>query len=280
MRVGVRKLSTILIVAAAVLIQGCGGSGSKVTTGTPISKIPTAKTEDNVATHIASLSAGLVGTSFTTFGAPTQPPKAPTSGGPVYDKRLGLWVVVTKSASGFTATFYQDQAETQPAGSAAYTANLSTRTTSGNISITAGKYSGLTGTYSETFGIDTLSGNYAITLPSGTTVSTQFTVMYTGGTKPSGTATQTITKPDGYSEISTLTYKSDGSMIITASDSNGYSSKFNVASDFSGSGTISGPDPGLPAKIVWNSVGTGTVTFANDLVINFTNWQFVPPPAK
>jgi len=260
------------LIAAAILIQGCGGSpggGGTTTTGSA----PTATTKANIALHLGSFGRAVAGTSFTTFGSGS------TSSGPFYSSRLQLWVVESVSGTTFTETFYQDQAETEPAGSATYTLNLSTKTLSGAISITEGPYAGLSGTYSQAVVSNGTAGNYQFTLPSGTTVSSQFTVVVVG-INVTGSGTETITQPGGYSETAAVTYNANHTIKIVASDTNGYSGTFNVAADYSGTGTINGPDPGLPAKVVWNSGGTGTVTFSDGLTLNFTDWQFAQAPLR
>lgn len=211
----------------------------------------------------------LAGMNFTTFG-----PEVRVGSGPYYSSTLGLWVSLSVSGTTFTETFYQDQAKTVPAGSATYTLNLETQTLSGGVTITKGPYAGLQGTYSQTVTSDGASGNYSFTLPSGTTVVSQFQVTLGNGSVPSGTSTDSITYANGYSVHATITYNSDKTFRVVASDSNGFQGSFNFAADLSGTGTIDGPLPGLPASVAWNSAGTGQVTFSNGLVVSFTGWQF------
>ena len=265
-----RSLIGIAIVAA-LFLQGCGGAGDG--TVTQPSPGPNSTTKSNTALVLNACDRQLVGMSFTTFGASSKAPNANIAGGPYYSNLLQLWVVFGVSGSSFTETFYQNQAETQPAGTASYTLNIATQTLSGAINITQGPFSGLTGTYSQTASLQGTTGTYEFTLPSGDSVQCQFQLKIGTGGKPSGTATETVTLPNGYSEQSTTTYESNGSFKVIASDSNGYQSTFNFASDHSGTGTINGPDPGLPAKAMWDSTGTGKVTFADGLVISFVNWK-------
>ncbi len=259
-----------LVFSAALILQGCGGGGaaSKPVAG------PTSTTTSRTAQVLNATGRQMVGMSFTTFGPSATPSNARISGGPYFSQLLQLWVVFSISGSSFTETFYQDQAETEPAGTASYTLNIGTQTLSGAINITQGPYAGLTGTYSQTASLQGETGNYAFTLPSGDTVQCQFQLKIGSSGKPSGTATETVTLPNGYSEQSTTTYNANGSFKVVGSDSNGYQTTFNFASDHSGSGTIAGPDPGLPAKAVWDNSGTGKVTFDNGLVVSFVNWQF------
>jgi len=276
MRNGVKGALLSLILGLGLLGQGCGGSGGGGTSGQTGGSAPTAQTKADTAMHLSSAGAGLVANSFTTFSAAMPLREKPIIGGPTYDSRLGLWVVTTITTTTYTRTFYVDKAETEPAGSAVYTLDIATATLSGTISITAGKYAGLAGTYSATKTGSTISGNESFTLPSGTDVTSQFTVTLSG-LSSSGSTTETVTQPGGYSETSTVVRNSDGTMKVTASDTNGYSSTLNFNADSSGTGTVSGPDPGLPATVKWNSVGTGTVTFADGITLSFTNWQFPNP---
>jgi len=259
------------VTLTALMIQGCGGSNSGPTPSTGTA--PTSTTRNHVAQHLSAYGQELAGMTFTPFGPAAQAPAARISSGPYYSSTLGLWVQLSVSATTFTETFYQDKAETEPAGNATYTLDIETKTLSGKISITKGPYAGLTGAYSQTLTSNGTDGNYSFTLPSGATVTCNFQVTIGSNGAPSGTSTQTVTLTNGYSIKSTVIYNSNRSFKITATDSNGYQGALNFASDLSGTGTISGPDPGLPATIVWNSVGTGQVTFANGLVVPFTNWQ-------
>jgi len=272
-RIGTKFWWMAAVIATTILGAGCGGAGSSDTgsgTGTNPGggSAPTSTTQANLAKHLGVYSQALAAINLTTFAPGNHHP-----GGPYYSSPLGLWYSVSISSSTFTETFFQDQAETEPAGSATYTLDIATKTLSGTVSITQGPYAGLSGTYSQTVTKNGTAGNYNVNLPNGTIVSCQFTVSLNASGVPSGTATQSVTFPDGYSLSSTITYRSDHTFQIMASDSNGYSSVFNFAADLSGNGKISGPDPGLPAKLIWNSAGTGTVTFANGLTVPFTNWQ-------
>ena len=268
MRIGFKNVLIGLLAVVAIFIQGCGGGGGSTSTPTGGSA-PTAQTKASVATNLNAMSLGLIGNSFTTFKA-----LAPSSSGAKYDANLGLWVDTTITLTTYTSHFYQDQAETQPAGSAVYTLNLSTKTLSGTISITAGKYAGLSGNYSVTKTSNGFDGNYTLTFPNGTTLSCQLSLAFDLLGRPSGTLTQSISESNGYSATTTIVRHTDGTMKVTASDSNGYTSTLNFAADYSGNGLVAGPDPGLPAKLKWDNTGTGTVTFANSLVLHFTNWQF------
>lgn len=274
MRSNVRSALLGLTVLIGLLAQGCGGGGgAAVQTG---GAAPNAETKANVAAHLGNAGTGLLVNSFTTFTALMPSYRPPVAGGPTYDSRLGLWVVTTITLTSFTRTFYQDKAETEPAGSAVYTLDVSTETLSGTIAITAGKYAGLSGNYSATKNGSAITGNESLTLPSGTTVVSQFLIALNGASS-SGTATETVTQTGGYTETSKVVRNSNGTFEITASDSNGYSSTLDFNADYSGTGTVSGPDPGLPATVVWNSVGTGTVTFSDGITLSFTNWQFSTP---
>jgi hypothetical protein len=270
-----KKTSFPLYVAGLILglfLAGCGGGGSSNSL-----PAPTTKSKTNVAQHLGGIGAFQAGAIFATFGHGVPEPAFHPASSPVFVSQLGLWMVLSVSGTTFTETFYADQAETQPAGNATYTLDVATLTLSGAISITKGPYAGLSGTYSQTLTKNGTTGTYSFTLPSGLQVSCSFTLSISATGIPSGTGSETVTETNGYSETANVTYLPDGSKIVTASDSNGYKSTLKFASDGSGTGTISGPDPGLPATIVWNSVGTGTVTFVDGITLNFTNWQ-IPNP--
>src|SRR5471032_3597409 len=173
MRTGAKSALLFLVAAVGLIGQGCGGGA-----GVPAQiagPAPTVQTKTEVAQHLSNAGTGLLFNSFTAFA-----PNIPVSGGPTFDKRLGLWVVTKVTLTTYTLTFFQDQAETEPAGSADYILNVSTETLAGAINITKGNYAGLSGTYSATKSGNTIIGNEALTLPNGNTVASQFSVTING----------------------------------------------------------------------------------------------------
>jgi hypothetical protein len=268
------QLNAASALALAAFCIGCGGGGSgSVSTGSA----PTSTTKTNTAAHIASFGLIKVGANLSPFGKGLPIPARPTVTGPVYEPALQLWMSASASGSTLTESIFLDKAETQPAGSATFTLDAATKTLTGTFNITGGPESGLNGTFSQTVTKNGTTGTYSFTLPNGTSVSCSFTVTLSAVGVPTGTGSETITEADGYSETAVVVYHSDGSTTIKAADSNGYKSTVNITADGSGSGTLSGPDPGLPAVVVWNSAGTGTVTFANFITLSFTNWQLPNP---
>jgi len=263
-----RTISLALTVAVALALSGCGGSGGSSSQGATGSA-PTLTTETDVSQHFSGLRHGLVGLRFFALHRP--------SNTEYFDSFLGLWVVPSISGSSFVETFYVDQAETEPAGGLDYTLDIPTKTLSGTISVTQGKYAGLTGTYSQTLTSNGTTGNATLNIPNVANTTCQFTVQISGTGTVTGTVNSSVTLPSGYSQSQTVTLNSNGSFTVAVTDSLGYTGNLNFNKDLSGSGTINGPDPGLPAKLAWNSAGTGTVTFSNGTTIAFTNWQFLTP---
>ena len=262
----------IVAVTVCLVIAGCGGGASS-----GMLAAPTMQSKTDVAQHLSGIGTFQAGSTFTTFGHGVAEPRFHPSTSPIYVSQIGLWMVISVSGTTFTETFYSDQAETQPAGSATYTLDAGEQTLLGSITLTKGPYAGLSGTYSQTLTKNGTTGTYSFILPSGLKVSCTFTLSIPPTGIPSGTGAETVTETNGYSETANVTFLPDGSKIVSASDSNGFKSTLKFAGDGSGTGTISGPDPGLPATIVWNSVGTGTVTFVDGITLNFTNWQ-IPNP--
>ncbi len=264
-----------LAMLGAALLGGCGGGGGSSPTGNSIA--PTSTTKANTATHLGTFGLMQAGVTLSPFGKGLPVPARPTQVGPVYEPAIQLWMSATASGTTLTQSFFVDKAETQPAGTAVYVLDTSTKTLTGTFDLTAGPESGLTGTFSQTLAKNGTTGTYAFTLPSGDSVSCSFTVTISALGIPTGTGTETVTEANGYSETATVTYHSNGSTTIHVSDNHGYTSTVNIAASGAGSGTLSGPDPGLPAVIVWDSSGNGTVTFANLLTLSFTNWQLPNP---
>jgi len=263
----------------ALVVLGCGGSGGgPVTTSTTSgdtsgdtsgggSKVPTAKTKSDVQQNIAAYQQSAVNDSFVGYGAKLQSP-----GGNFFDVPLGLYATIKVSPSGTHENLYTDAARTVSAGSLSYTINEVAFTYSGPIVVSGGPYSGLNGVYFAAIQTDGYNGSINYTTASGATVVSSFNVKYDDFGGITGTSAIGLALPGDYTQNQQVTHNADKTNIITSLDSNSCRTSIGIAVNDSGTGQITGSDPGLPATINWNSEGTGQVKFADGSVLAITNW--------
>jgi hypothetical protein len=70
-------------------------------------------------------------------------------------------------------------------------------------------------------------------------------------------------------------YNKDGTSKVMFTDENGLEFTLNYNADQSGSGMVTGSDTTvLPATIVWDELGSGTITFRDGSKETFENFQF------
>jgi len=257
-----RRLLTTL--GAAFVLVGCGGGGGGGSAGSA----PNAKTASDVSSHVLGYGQSIISTSFAAYG-----PKFQSHGVAFFDNALGLWVTLRLGGSKLEEFFWQDQGETTSAGSLTYDTVDVTQSQSGTMSVTLGRCAGLTGTFNQTLQTGGYNGNINYSIPNVSTVVSTFTLASDGKGNISGTATNAVALQSGYTQNEQVVTNLNGSMKMTTTDSNSCSSVFFFAADLSGSGKITGSDPGLPATVAWNQVGTGTVKYANGSTVGFTGWK-------
>jgi len=190
-----------------------------------------------------------------------------------YDDYLGLWVQIEDDPESSTYLLYADEAKTQPAGSIRTTWpvdwNTYPQVYASTYRFTAGFLAGAHGDYSDTVGAD---GSGAST----------YEDTYPDGSRDAGTS---IWRADGSSEWSSRSDNADGSWFECSGSfladgsgkthersSDGYGADYVYNADYSGSAVLTGPDPGLPAKIVWDSYGNETITYADGTVETVPMW--------
>jgi len=182
-----------------------------------------------------------------------------------YDEYLGLWVDMTSTESSYTVALYEDEAKTSPAGSFqstfpsgwdSYPYSLTS-----TFSITAGNLAGA-------------HGQYSMVIESEEKGHSTFESVWpkigsdTGETSWDGGSSDWKYE----SHVGPLWWKgaggfsSDGSGSSSFSDSAGYAATYVYRSNGSGSGRITGPDPGLPATITWTSSGHVKIVYADGSV--------------
>lgn len=180
-----------------------------------------------------------------------------------YDEFLGLWVQVDFAEGSFSFLLYEDEAKTKPAGHMTSTWPTDwtayPQTFDSSYEFRAGFLAGS-------------SGSYVVTMTDESTGTMTYTNTGHDGSSSSGSSTWSATGSNWQNEA-TLgdgqwfkdrgAFRSDGSGQTQSENSLGYRWTMNWSADGSGNGRIEGPDPGLPATLVWDAFGEGTITYAD-----------------
>lgn len=264
-RLSIMSMSKSGIALAPFMLHGFGGGGGGGTTGSgggyggvsPIGFFFRHFGTDGGGAGEGSTGSGTSGTTGTTGTTGT--------GSDFYfDEYLGLWVATEWSETSSTTTFTLDQEGTLPAGqvSSTYTAELGTypQSFTNEYEFTAGPLAGS-------------HGSYNCTQTSEEEGSMVYENTYADGASDSGeshwdaddsTWESRWEGPGGTPWFEDSgTWTAAGSGTYSSSDSDGWSSTWTYNADWSGSATFSGPDPMLPATLVWTSQGRYTATYAD-----------------
>lgn len=180
-----------------------------------------------------------------------------------FDYYLGLWVATQTPGDYNHLLLFEDEVKTKPAGH--ITSNFPEgdtypQSSSSNYEFTAGYLAGSHGFSEYTIGANG-SGE------------SRYENVYSDGWSDSGTSRWSAngdftwnyrsTGPDSFWSEGAGTFHANGSGSTKDSSSDGYKSDYRYNTDGTGSGTISGPDPGLPAKIRWDAEGNTWITYAD-----------------
>ena len=191
-----------------------------------------------------------------------------------YDEYLGLWVDYTSDSTSVTSFLYEDQAKTKPAG------NI--KSNYRNDFVPGDDFS-YTSSYSFTAGLlKGSSGNYNTTFKSDGSGSSSYKDVETDGSTSIGSSVQQAdgssswsskySSARGYVSNDSGSFNSDGSGKSHYDSSDGYASDYQYNADGSGSAKVNGPEPGLPAVIVWDADGNVTITYADGTTEHFKTW--------
>ncbi len=192
-----------------------------------------------------------------------------------YDSWLGLFVTNSYTETTFTTSLFLDEAKTQPAGSFVITFpgpdGTFPYTFTSVYTITGGQFAGS-------------HGSYVMTAESDTTGSMTYDYVWTGGGAGTGTSNWNAAQST-WSNRTTFTdgswfqdqgaYSANGTGSSVTTNSLGYKYAYHYNADGSGGGRIEGPDAGLPATIVWTSMGVVTITYADGTTETFNPWYIL-----
>ena len=212
-----------------------------------------------------------------TIGSPPSDPPVPDPG-PLpsfyYDDYLGLWVDIADTPTSSTFALYEDEAKTKPAGSIMTTfptGDTFPQVFESTYTFTAGSQAGAHGDYKNTFNKDN-SG------------SSSYLDVYVDGGKDQGSSQSTAggdytwtgrtdNADKSYSSMKG-TFHADGSGAVHSDGSDGYASDYTYRADGSGHARISGPFPGLPATIDWDTQGNTTIRYADGTSEYIPGWGY------
>ena len=252
---GLSRAGAVAGVAAALLSVGCGGSSTTIAPGDLRSRVAQSLEEGFSAYNNAN-------------GAGDQDPST-RSGEAVYDPFLELWAKPVDN--GFD--YFTDEACTNPGGSSRYTIETDAN---GNVlsrteqTVTAGPMAplqsttvyrtGENGITVEMTGTSPERGNYSLTGNWNIDGDSMFEV----STQKEGEA------PRKYAVLT----RQNGTSKVTFDNPQWHQFTLDFNADGSGSGTVTGSSDLLPANVVWNSDGDGTVTYKDGSTRTFDNFRF------
>jgi hypothetical protein len=252
-----RLVPTSLLCLLAFAV-GCGGSGSSVTQANP----------QPLKTQIAA--SVQQGFSAQASVSRTSPAPAPSRNGgdAQFDEFYGLYAKPVENG----IDFFVDQPLTQAAGterSAQIISEGGTVSLTTDIVITEGRLKGYTSKTEVTVspgkvnisvkGTDPLSGSF------------ETTGFFEEG---AGEFSSSYTDDQGLLRTYSVRFSADGTSTVTYNTGANYVYTLNFLADGSGTGTVTGANALLPAQIVWNKVGDGQMTFADQSVLEIKGFNF------
>ena len=245
------------ILCGALIALGCGGSGStggSVSTTTLRSKVARAIEEG-----FASKSTG------DTSSRSTKP--ASTAAPGFYRPEYALWATDVDGG----VDFFSDEALTQIGGTerSTYLLNGSDFTATYTLDLTAGLLAGLKTI--RTKGMT--NGRFIFTelIDHPTEGKSDISGSWKDG---EGEFNQTTTDSTGKTRTYISRFHTDGTVEVSYPNDRDFTFTLEYRSDRSGTGTVTGDKPLLPATITWDNVGTGVLTFSDGSTLAFSNYQF------
>lgn len=189
-------------------------------------------------------------------------------GGGDYDDYLGYYQTVVETPGRREVTLFLDAAKTQSAGNILMVFPVDYLTFPQvyeySYTFTAGSQNGSHGSYNSTYNVDgTGSTTYNAVDASGLSYRGSYASTSAGYTWTS------VSTQGNSSWQDSGNFLTDGSGTMTSSGSDGYRSTYLYKADGSYTGTIEGPDPGLPATITYTVDGKYTIRYADGTTETF-----------
>ena len=83
-----------------------------------------------------------------------------------------------------------------------------------------------------------------------------------------------VVDSQGVSRSYLATFAADGTSRVTYDSQSEFQYTLEYRADRSGTGTVTGDDILLPATITWDADGNGSITFADQVKVSFTGFDF------
>jgi hypothetical protein len=193
-----------------------------------------------------------------------------------YDEYLGLWVQTNFTDTSYGMDFFVDEAKTQSAGHMVsnWPADWTTYPViwHSEYNFTAGVLDGSHGTFDSSMTSETAGSMNYDSVWGGDHARGR-----SSWSDRSSTWTNRYEAADGAWSNDNGNFANDGSGTTTCENSLGYRTSYTWNADGSGNGRLEGPDPGMPATIRWDSMGNGTITYADGTQEEFHWWVSVMP---
>lgn len=198
-------------------------------------------------------------------------------GGLYFDEWLGLWAVSESQETSFTTNYFLDEALTLPAGSSvsSWTNSDAESTGTSQVDITAGPSAGYKLRSEYTFNNLVFSGSYSSLVDHPVHGHSEDSGVWNAD--GSGSYDSLWSKGADFFEHHGV-WRADGSWSNSSSGSDGYGMVLNGLADGSGTGSLTGHDPLLPATIVWNTQGQGVITWADGSTTEFSWYGIAGEP--
>lgn len=258
-----KKLATVSRAAiaagslCALVAAGCGGSSAPTVDRATVRTRVETSLEEGFSSHEMA------------FGTGDSDPST-RFGEPVYDPYLELWSQFTEDG----ADYFTDEACTDPAGTLRITFDGDPE--SGSFSIVSTQTVDKGPRAGTRFESEVGFGENGLTVTgSGTAPETgPFTLSGTWQLDGSGNLVLKSQKPGEEQRTYRIVTRADGTSQVTFDNAQWHKYTLDFNADGSGSGTVTGSSDLLPASVVWNSDGDGTVTYKDGSTRTFDNFRF------
>jgi len=197
------------------------------------------------------------------------PDDGTTRGGAIYDPFLELWGKPVADG----VDYFTDEACTDAAGQARFVVDANVETFTVKTDITTAIDKGPWATHRSTAHFE-LSPTSLYFLEQGTNPELGTYSLYAGTVSTGIAFTVESTLPGAAKRVYKVLVFTDGRSQVVFDNENGHRYTLDFAANGSGTGTVTGSHPLLPANVTWDEHGTGKIVFQDGSELPFTHWRF------